>query len=295
MGTGTRLWFQHMRRYRRLRPRYFAKRICARTCFPDTEASSGGASEEFHKHLLLEMLFGTSSYSWPAPPTGSLKCSFLVKTTSAQQTPKEKIHFGWMAALVLGGAILGYVAFFISPLFASDDTQSLSIWQSILTNFVTGLVSAGLLLLVEPKIRRAVKTSVTNATVDATAGIKEDLRDEVQGDIEQTFASLEQRINLAVNGKLSDQDKKLADLSKDFTRTAVLAALKSAVDMNSLHQQEIFVQATGKSGELRIGLRLALPAELQATPSSAVKSTPWTTRFPTWSPTQATPLVSILK
>ncbi|MDR6436770.1 hypothetical protein J2790_001891 [Paenarthrobacter nicotinovorans] len=218
-----------------------------------------------------------------------------MKTTSAQQTPKEKIHFGWMAALVLGGAILGYVAFFISPLFASDDTQSLSIWQSILTNFVTGLVSAGLLLLVEPKIRRAVKTSVTNATVDATAGIKEDLRDEVQGDIEQTFASLEQRINLAVNGKLSDQDKKLADLSKDFTRTAVLAALKSAVDMNSLHQQEIFVQATGKSGELRIGLRLALPAELQATPSSAVKSTPWTTRFPTWSPTQATPLVSILK
>ncbi|GGV28300.1 hypothetical protein GCM10010212_13430 [Paenarthrobacter nicotinovorans] len=82
------------------------------------------------------------------------------------------------------GAILGSDAFFISQLFASDDTQSLSIWQSILTNSVTGLVSAGLLLLVEPKIRRAVKTSVTNATVDATAGIKEDLRDEVQGDIE---------------------------------------------------------------------------------------------------------------
>lgn len=44
----------------------------------------------------------------------------------------------------------------------------------------------------------------------------------------------------------------------------MLAALKSAVDMNSLHQQESFVQATGKSGELRIGLRLALPAELQS-------------------------------
>ncbi|WP_026536937.1 hypothetical protein [Arthrobacter sp. 9MFCol3.1] len=169
-----------------------------------------------------------------------------------------------MAALVIGGAILGAVAFFISPLFAPEDTQNLSIWQSILTNFGTGLVSAGLLLLVEPKIRRAVKTSVTRATVDATASIREGIRNEVQDDIEQKFASLEERINSRVQDKLSDQDKKLTDLSKDFTRTAAMAALKSAVDMNSLHNQEIIVQATGKAGELRIGLRLDLPAELRA-------------------------------
>lgn len=222
-------------------------------------------SEGCHKYRdLLATVSGNSELDLACATNRKARYSFLVKTTSVQQRPKEKIHFGWMAALILGGAILGAVAFFISPLFAPDDTQNLSIWQSILTNFGTGLVSAGLLLLVEPKIRRAVKTSVTKATVDATASIKEDLRNEVQGDIEQKFASLEERINSTVKGKLSDQDKKLADLSKDFTRKAALAALKSAVDMNSLHRQEIVVQATGNPGELRIGLRLALPTELQS-------------------------------
>lgn len=164
----------------------------------------------------------------------------------------------------MSGAVLGAIAFFISPLFAPNDTQNLTIWQSILTNFGTGLVSAGLLLIVEPKIRRAVKTSVTKATAEATASIKEDIRNEVQDDIAQKFASLEERINSTVQDKLRNQDKKLADLSENFTRETALAALRSAVDMNSLHDQEITVQATGKLGELRVGLRLELPAELRS-------------------------------
>lgn len=155
------------------------------------------------------------------------------------------------------------MAFFITPLFESGAAADIQIWQSILTNFGTGLVSAGLILVVEPKIRRAVQTSVSNATAQAAASIKDDIRSEVQDEMHQRFATLKDQIESSVQAKLSHQDATLSGISKAFTRETALSALGTAVSMNSLNDQELIVQATNEPGELHIGLKLALPNALR--------------------------------
>lgn len=163
-----------------------------------------------------------------------------------------------MALLLLFGGILTGSAFWVQEFFAPADVQNLAVTQSILTNFGTGFVSAGLLLLVEPKLRRVVTATVNTAT----ARIREDVRNDVQNDIDQKFASLSEEIRTSVQSRMADQDATLADFGAQFTHEVAMDAMRLATDMNALGWQSIRVQARDEPGELHIGLTLRLPNEL---------------------------------
>lgn len=126
---------------------------------------------------------------------------------------------------------------------------------------------AGFLLVVEPKVRRAVNEAVSRsaktAAVAATTSIREDLLRDVQHDIDERFGSLKERIETVLQDGLATQDRKIADFANDYSYEGARSAVQAAVEFNSLNNNEIIVQATDIPGELCIGLSLAPEAALQ--------------------------------
>ncbi|QXQ11298.1 hypothetical protein [Paeniglutamicibacter sp. Y32M11] len=180
-----------------------------------------------------------------------------------EQAGKERILHGWMAGLLVAGVLFTASPFFVGTLAPILGTDDLGIWRSILTNFGTTLMMAGLLLVVEPKVRRAVSKVVSNAAESMTTSMRQDLLKDVQGDIEERFVSLKERIESALEDGLTSQDMKIADFADDDSYESARSAVGAAAEYMSLHNNEIIVQATDHPGELCIGLRLAIPEELQ--------------------------------
>lgn len=196
---------------------------------------------------------------------------FFVNNSPEETAVNESIHRGWMTLLLISGFIIAAIPFFMGGLVGLLGTDALGIWRSILTNFGTTLIMAGLLLVVEPKVRRAVNKAVSRtaetaavaATAAATSSMREDLLKDVQDDIEKRFGSLKDRIESVLQDGLATQDKKIAGFADDYSYESARNAVQAAVEFNSLHNNEIIVQATERPGALCIGLRLADPEELR--------------------------------
>lgn len=196
---------------------------------------------------------------------------FFVNNSQEEAAGNESIHGGWMTLLLISGFIIAAIPFFMGGLVGVLGTDALGIWRSILTNFGTTLIMAGLLLVVEPKVRRAVNKAVSRtvetaavaATAAATSSIREDLLKDVQDDIEERFDSLTDRIESILQDGLATQDRKIAGFADDYSYESARSAVQAAVEYNSLHNNEIIVQATDIPGELSLGLTLAVPEALQ--------------------------------
>lgn len=179
-----------------------------------------------------------------------------VEKAPGKQTPK--IHRGWVTVLAAGGLLITALAFggrFVTGL-GEDD---LAVWQSILTNFGVGLLSAAVLLLFEPKFRRAVTDTVNTAT----AGVKEEVREAVQSDIDARLAPLKDRIDSLYNEKLAAQHAATKDLSTDFTYERVMKTLNEAAEVGALYRNSIRVQADPEPWVLHIGLQRRIPDDIR--------------------------------
>lgn len=178
-----------------------------------------------------------------------------VEKEPVQQTPK--IHRGWVALLASGGLVITSLAFagrFTTGL-SQDD---LAVWQSILTNFGVGLLSAAVLLLFEPKFRRAVTDTVNTAT----AGVKEEVREAVQADLNERLASLTDRIDSLYDETIAAQQADIKDLATDFSYERVVKILRDADEIGALHDKSLRVQAEPDPWFLHIGLHLRIPDDV---------------------------------
>jgi hypothetical protein len=191
---------------------------------------------------------------WRLPVCCRLYC-FSVDKTAEGQAPK--IHLGWVLVLALSGLLITALAFggrFVSGINEGD----LAVWQSILTNFGVGMLSAAVLLLFEPKFRKVVSDTVTTAT----AGVKEEVREAVQADIDERLAPLTDRIDSLYDAKLASQQALAKDLASNFTHERVVKLFQEAAKLSALANQSITVQGEAEPGKLLIQFQLRLPDEL---------------------------------
>lgn len=154
----------------------------------------------------------------------------------------------FITAMAFGGRFVAGVG--------DDD---LAVWQSILTNFGVGLISAAVLLFFEPNFRRVVTDTVNTAT----AGVKEEVREAIQADIDERLAPLTERIDSLYDQKIAAQQAAAKDLAADFSHERVTKILKEAADIGALFQDSLRVQAEPLAGDLHIGLQLRVPYDVQ--------------------------------
>lgn len=175
-----------------------------------------------------------------------------VEKASVQQTPK--IHRGWVTVLALSGLLITALAFggrFVTGI-GEDD---LAVWQSILTNFGVGLLSAAVLLLFEPKFRKVVTDTVNKAT----AGVKEDVREAVKADIDEKLAPITDRIDSLYDEKLTAQQALAKDLALNFTHERVMKLFREASKLSALENQALVVQGEAIPDKLLVVFQLRLP------------------------------------
>jgi len=172
-----------------------------------------------------------------------------VEKASVQQTPK--IHRGWVAVLAVGGLVITALAFggrFVTGIGQRPGCVA-----------VVGLLSADVLLMFEPKFRRAVTDTVNTAT----AWVKEEVREAVQADIDERLAPLTERIDSLYEEKLATQQAAIKDLALDFTHERVTKILREAADVGALYENSLRVQADPWAGDLHIGLQQRIPYDVQ--------------------------------
>lgn len=182
------------------------------------------------------------------------RLSRLYCVTVETTNPQPKIRRRWVLLLVLGGLIITALAFG-GDLIPGISYEDWAVWQSIFTNFGVGIVSAAVLLMFEPKFRKVVTDTVTNAT----AGVTEELRGAVQADLEERLAPLTERIDSLYEARLANQDAAIDDLAKDFTYNRVKEAFQETSDVNALFTNALVVQAEDEPGKLHIRLQWRAP------------------------------------
>ncbi|NQD86622.1 hypothetical protein HP499_02180 [Paenarthrobacter sp. CM16] len=159
-----------------------------------------------------------------------------------------------MLALILLGAVVTALAFF-RGWFSWTSDDSWPVWQSIFTNFGVGILSAAALLLCEPLLRKVVTDTVSHAA----AGVRDELRGEVESQIDDRLAPLSERIDSLYETRLANQSKALDNLAQDFTYERVKRAFEEAARVGALFGNKLEVQADEEPGKLRIGLRWGPP------------------------------------
>jgi predicted phage tail protein len=179
---------------------------------------------------------------------------------SASAAPEDrpyKVHLGWVIFLGVLGVAITALAFWGPFQTRWLGENAVSVWQSILTNLGIGLFSAALLLLLEPRIRNAVKQTVTAATKN----LKTEVLSAVQVDVEEKLAPLSERIDDLYASRLAEQSAAIDHISQDFTHERVFEALQKASMVSALWQDSVVVQAADEPGDLHIGIELRVPDE----------------------------------
>jgi hypothetical protein len=123
----------------------------------------------------------------------------------------------------------------------------LPVLQSIFTNFGTGFMSAGLVLLFEPQVRKAVQNFADDAVEEATNKVSEKFDAELK--------DLRSQINDRIQDQASRQDKAVEAFA-DGTYDSALAAMKSVADVGALDHDQIAVEGTDQPGEFTISLAI---------------------------------------
>jgi hypothetical protein len=125
--------------------------------------------------------------------------------------------------------------------------DDLAVLQSIFTNFGTTLMSAGLVLMFEPQVRRAVQDFTDEALEEAT--------NKVSRKFDTQLKDLQDQINEGIKDRVNHQDDALEAFS-DGTYESALAAMKTAASLGALDQDQITVEGTDEPGEFAVSLAL---------------------------------------
>ena len=168
------------------------------------------------------------------------------------QEPKERIHKRWMGLLLLTGVIFAGSAFMFARLFPSMAAPDLSVWQSIAASFGVSLFSAGLILIIEPNIRRGFKTAVKQASVE----VKDELLTEVEETVNVKFDSIKQEIQASMQSKMDSQDAVVADFQSAYSQQSARAAMELMANIGGLEDSKISISGSAEPGDLVVFLSL---------------------------------------
>lgn len=181
------------------------------------------------------------------------------KNQAPELPPRERIHRGWMLLLLLLGVALTAAAFPTKTLWGWLDADSTTVVQSILVSFGVALISAGVLFIFEPKLRKAVRKTTESAVQNATETIREDIEDfrrEIKEDVDAKIQSFEDRMNSAISDEISQENSDLDHLAAEFSYANARRIMELAYESNAISSAQILVDATDDPTSLRIGLSL---------------------------------------
>lgn len=181
------------------------------------------------------------------------------KNQVPEQSPRERIHRGWMLLLLLLGVVLTAAAFPSNMLWGWLDADSTTVVQSILVSFGVALISAGVLFIFEPKLRKAVRKTTESAVQNATETIREDIEDfrrEIKEDVDAKIQSFEDRMNSAISNEISQENSDLDHLAAEFSYANARRIMELAYESNAISSAQILVDATDNPSSLRVGLSL---------------------------------------
>jgi hypothetical protein len=162
----------------------------------------------------------------------------------------KDVHWKAVIGLVIVGIAVCCFAFWVQagllginwPFIFEKD---LGVVQSILTNLGTGFMSAGLLLLLEPFIKKVVRQTAAEASQRATSTFD----GRVQS-LEEAFESISQH----VEDTIERQHRVVREASDEFTHENVMAVMDEALDYGAIADGQVAVQATDQLGEMVVTL-----------------------------------------
>lgn len=164
-----------------------------------------------------------------------------------------------MLSLLSLGALLTALAFPTHALWSWLPETKISLVQSILISFGVALVSAGVLLVFEPRLRTAVRKSAESGVHAAAGSLREEILSDVRDDIDSKISSLEERMSSTISSGIESENQDLEKFKTDFSYHTVRQILELAVSSNALVDNKLVVDATGDPEGLRIGIWLRMP------------------------------------
>jgi hypothetical protein len=173
-----------------------------------------------------------------------------VSDTSGNEKPE--IHKTWMGWLLVTGVLFAALAFAFARLFPGMGESDLPVWQSIAASFGVSLFSAGLVLIIEPKIRGGIKLAVEKAKSD----VKSELLTEVNKDVKIQFDSIKQEIRASMQSKMDAQDAVVADFQAARSQKSARTAMELMSEIGGLEDSKISVSGSAEPGEPVIFLSL---------------------------------------
>lgn len=171
---------------------------------------------------------------------------------SESPAPKEHIHKRWMGLLLLTGVIFAGSAFTFARAFPSMDESDLPVWQSIATSFGVSLFSAGLLLIIEPILRRNFKNTVKQASVE----VRDELRAEVEETVNSKFDSIKQEIRASMQSKIDSQDALVSDFQSTYSQQSARGAMELMEEIGGLEDLKISISGSTEPDDLAVFLSL---------------------------------------
>lgn len=168
-----------------------------------------------------------------------------------------------MFLLLILGVLTTTAAFPTEFLWSWVPKEKVGVVQSILTSFGVALISAGVLLVFEPRLRTAVRKSTESAVESATSTIRDDIMSDVKVDIESKFSTLQERIDSAISAGIADEDAMLAGFKGDLSYEYARETMESASESNAIYFNSLLVNATNDPNGLYFGLSLQADPQVQ--------------------------------
>lgn len=168
-----------------------------------------------------------------------------------------------MFLLLILGVVTTAAAFPTEFLWFWVPKEKVGVVQSILTSFGVALISAGVLLVFEPRLRTAVRKSTESAVESATSTIRDEILNDVQENIDSKFSTLQERIDSAINAGIADEDAKLAGFKGDLSYEYARKTMESASESNAIYFKGLLVNATDEPTGLYFGLSLQADPQVQ--------------------------------
>lgn len=168
-----------------------------------------------------------------------------------------------MLFVLILGVVATAAAFPTELLWAWVPEGKVGVVQSILTSFGVALISAGVLLIFEPRLRTAVRKTTKSAVESATSTIRDEIMNDVQENIDSKFSTLQERIDNAINAGIADEDAKLAGFKGELSYEYARKTMESASESNAIYFNGLLVNATDDPTGLYFGLSLRADPQVQ--------------------------------
>ncbi len=170
-----------------------------------------------------------------------------------------QFHWKWIGFLLGLGLLLTLSTFLArycvgAPAFQQTfpwtvlDKDDLAVVQSVAANVGTTFLTAGLLALFEPLLRKTVRAEAKSAASEVIAPVEKGLK--------KRLSSLEQQVAAAVESDIESQENAIKEATDNFTYSTMLALMLEASKVRALHDDLIVVHAADPPDDLTLTFAL---------------------------------------